>query len=149
MQKDKALRDNLAFMLKELRKVSDYVPRRGNEQGFVYDKNNQCILSINVMNISEVTKATLENLLIDCKPTDYISINSESDYDGYDIGYSVVVHRNNKESDDDYYQTVLQEYLYLKNQSNVTKVNMKAQTLGLNLTEYQVNELARVFKENE
>ena len=98
---------------------------------------------------SDLTKATLEDLLKDCKPTDYITVEHTVDYDDCFDGYWVSVMRLVKEDDSAYYQTILDDYNYLRNQNNVAKVKLKAKVLGLDLTEYQVNELAKVFKEYE
>ncbi len=147
--KDKTLRDNLAFMLRELRKAKRWISPRGTKEVPVYDKSGANTVCFKTYKQSDLTKATLEDLLKDCKPTDYITVEEAKDYDDAFDGYWVTVMRLVKEDDPAYYQTILDDYNYLKNQNNVAKVKLKAKTLGLNLTEYQVNELAKVFKEYE
>lgn len=147
--KDKALRDNLAFMLRELRKAKRWISPRGTKEVPLYDKSGMNSLCLIVYKQSDLTKAVLEDLLKDCKPTDYITVEEARDCYDYFEGYWVNVMRSVKEDDSNYYQTILDDYNYLKNQNNVAKVKLKAKTLGLDLTEYQVNELAKVFKEYE
>lgn len=147
--KDKTLRDNLAFMLKELRKSKRWISPRGTKQASVYDKSGMNTLCLKIYKQSDLTKATLEDLLKDCKSDDYITVEEAKDYEDCFDGYWVSVMRLVKEDDSAYYRTILDDYNYLKGQDNMTKVKMKVQTLGLNLTEYQVNQLAKVFKEND
>lgn len=149
MMKDKTLRDNLAFMLRELRKATGWISPRGTKEVPVYDKSGMNTLCFKTYKQSDLTKATLEYLLKDCKPTDYITVEHTVDYDDCSDGYWVSVMRLVKEDDSAYYQTILDDYNYLKNQDNVAKVKLKAKTLGLDLTEYQVKELEKVFKEYE
>ena len=145
--KDKTLRDNLAFMLRELRKAKRWISPRGTREVPVYDKSGMNTLCLKITNQYYLTKATLEDLLKDCKSDDYITVEEAKDYEDCFDGYWVNVMRLVKEDDSAYYRTILDDYNYLKGQDNITKVKLKAQTLGLNLTEYQVNELAKVFKE--
>lgn len=147
--KDKILRDNLAFMLKELRKAKRWISPRGTKEVPVYDQSGMNTVCFKTYKQSDLTKATLEDLLQDCKPTDYITVEEAKDYDDCFDGYWVSVMRSVKEDDSAYYQTILDDYNYLKNQVSVTKVKLKAKTLGLDLTEYQVYQLAKVFKEYE
>lgn len=147
--KDKTLRDNLAFMLREIRKAKHWISPRGTKGMPVYDKSGMNTVCFKTYKQSDLTKATLEDLLKDCKPTDYITVEHTDDYDDCFDGYWISVMRLVKEDDSAYYRTTLDEYNYLKNQGSVMKVKLKAKTLGLELTEYQVNELAKVFKEYE
>lgn len=152
--KNSELRDDMAKMLRVLRKVNrSYAPQRGTEEYFVKCSNGQDFLRIIVREMKDLTKQTLIDLLKDCSDDMWITINDVVDEDGNHDGYYINVMQELKQSDQSYYQDILHEYKELGIMQDYERIKLKAKNLGIDLKPFQItalmNEMKSIMKDSD
>lgn len=104
------IRKSTANMIRELRKKKIPVLRRWDTDVPVLCDNGQDSICIQLPDYSYLTKEVLFNFLKEAKDTDWISVEDVTDIDGCSDGIMVTLMREQKISDREYYNEVINQY---------------------------------------